>query len=491
MNEAPSPRWTFALLLVVAPGIGCFPTLPPCDDGCSLDTDPATTTSQTDPAPTTLDPSSSATTGAVDDDTTAGESGTDSRGDSGTDGSTDSGATAESGETTETGGPRDPCDAALADLAYLPGTYEIVSDKFAARLPVDGEGDAYLMEHCASSSDLLYHSPTNVERGLGVATFPSWNAFDDQVTVNVIEEGPLMVQLELVWSVDTFGDPTPEASGTSTYTYLADGRIVRDESLTYTASAQPSEGWWLVAFASFDADQIHWVEGTGDIAFTHVVAPNRGLDYETILHSGTALQQGSMCVATQVDDVVGIAAVADPLAPPTEWAGLRATEQATNGARAVALQADFARGGPPNDPIAPGSYRAQLLTVVGGSPGGDCDTVFAHTAPFLNPPSVDLVGGNASMSSLPFSHRTAAHGIDVLGSTTIELQLAEQSPTTLFDLFDTTTSGLHVTAVRVDGIELESWQYRVQDAMAIGHHQYLLIGEPLAPGVSLQIDVDD
>ncbi len=383
---------------------------------------------------------------------------------------------------TDTGSVLEVCNGALAPLGMLAGNEGVVSDQYEVRLPVGGMAGR-MLDHCGSSVNALFTAMSHSENNFGVTEFPLWNIWSEQdPAVTVLESGPAVVRMRVDWAVNVDVDPEDEAYGTSTYTFIADGRIVRDEDLVYSEATNDTMQNWLTAYLALEPNRFTQVEVRGDADITSAVDQQEpAFD----IFNGQPSQDVTFCARHEAsDDVVGFTGRRDSDVT-TEWNGLRATEAEFFGPRSLSFIGDFETGnGVGGDNITPGTYRGYFLTTLGGNPGADCARVHEHGAEFLSPSWLVTEGGTYDS----FHDFSGAHLLSVseAGDLTVQIPVGSAMPSVLFDVADYSRSELQVAGVAFNGTPLEEdTQFITQFGSDRGH--WILVGQRLVGGDEITI----
>ena len=205
---------------------GCFPTLPACDDACEPATTDTDGTGTTDGSDATSTPTSAGSTGD---------------------------ATATSG--SDTGTALGECEPKVSPLTWSNETLTISNDLFALHFDdSSSHTPSSLTIQEGDDENVIYAGPTQDERHMGVLKFPNNDAsWQVEGGFDLYEQGPVVTRLYTGWT-------KPGISGTTYYTIIADGRIVRHEEVYNEYGG----GTHLTAYVALDPARFDTVEWFGD-----------------------------------------------------------------------------------------------------------------------------------------------------------------------------------------------------------------------------------
>ncbi len=385
-------------LLLLAPLVaGCFPTLPACDDACDP---PATETDGTGPTTDGTGTSGSPTTsGSVGDDTATSD--------------TDDGDSSGGSDTGDTGSPLGDCEPKVSALEWDVGQLTISNDLFSLHFD---DSSSYtpnsLTIEEGDDQNVIYAGPSQDERHMGVLKFPNNDAsWQVDGGFEVFEDGPVVTRLSTGWT-------TPDIMGETRYTFIADGRIVRHESVYNMQGG----GTHLTAYVALDPARFDTVQWYGDQEGA-MSLPDRGPAVpDSFLQSGPGDSVVS-CAHGRTGNVVGYAAHGFPAVGPLPGRpgpGARASVSQVEGPDSFqfALQQDWVRDGTVTDDT---SYDAWVLTIVDGSTSEPCSCVAAHAFPFMDPPALVGRSGGSATAYAPgdvdgdtFNEETGAYEISTM-----------------------------------------------------------------------------
>ena len=475
-----APRRGWPLFSVLA--AGCIGDVPPLDYGGTTDASTTmsgttevlpTTTLPTDPSVTTSSSSSGSSSGSATTSTETGSTGTSSTG----------------GPPTEFG----PCSPMPDPLTSSSTKTEHEASN--ERLSVTLETANNLMLSRLSGpdgADVLYSDTELGERWTGIGYFISfgpppqdeysWRGTDAVLTV--LEDGPAVVRWSVAWSTD---DPSTVAAmvGTTTYTVIPDGRVVREESFDLSHSGAPDGNAWLTAYAGLEAELFDYVQASFDLMCGEMGTPQectigdavKGSD-ATILGTDATANAGWLCASDSATghSVTWTSEVGAASGPVT--ASTRITEVHTAGGdHSVGLQYDWMRNQPPPD----GTYGVHVMLFVDDDLDDPCGCSLEQFSAYADPPDLVVVDGAGAIL-----YRSGG-GYWELGEVEEVVDLSHASgsalPTSLF--FLTGTSG--VTGVTLDGDVLtEGTDYLTQAATEPGG-AWVYLAHPVQAGQTLQL----
>ena len=457
---------------------GCLPSLPPLNlDAEGTGTD----------------------TGADDEDGVGSETGTGPFGEStDDDDGTDGGTEDETGDTSnddasdegtgETTGPAEDCEP-ITPLTHDAGArhtigncgVEVVFDESVstgiAELRAPNGGDRNLIVDQANAQ---------WENTTGVLMYPEQQSWDATPTLGfeVLADGPAVVRLRSTWDADGAFD------GSTVYTIVADGRVMRDELANVIV---PGRGVWLVAYTAVVAERITAVRTGGSTpASDH--APNYGAQLGPQEHGLWNDSGTSLCAFHDVNgDALHVTLASDSL-----FVGTRLTEDRheadDDSSVAMVLQADWVR----DMPLSADEHVGAIMTHMGASTQDDpCSVGDAFSDAYRNPGTVSVVNGSEATSIVTaqgdenadgFSEGGGFYAFVAGGNNHLSFTLdggAAEFPTVL--VFIQGRTAADIGTVWAEDYQFEAGEFLVQDASIdiAGVEEdgvFVLLGRPVGAG---------
>jgi hypothetical protein len=469
---------SISIPLLVGTG-GCFPDLPPCETDCGI---PQDTDGGMDSASGTASP----TGGPIDEsDSDGSPGGTGSTGGPGSTGDT-TGDTDATGDSSDSGGVvLDDCEPWMAALSWDGGTNTVSSAEMSMSFgDAGGHSPTGLSITGGSRSNVIFTDATQIERNMGILKFPNEASWQIENAFNVLEAGPAVARFERDWA-------SGNMTGTSIYTVIADGRVIRDEVIHNTAT----NGTFLTAFAALRPDRFDVVEWWGDLQGSAMLEP-MGPNVAEYIFTSEVGDEVVVCAHGGSGNVVGWASHGPPVdGSSNPGPGIRATTSEIDGptSHQFALQSDWVRD---EGTIPMGYYYGRFMTVVDTSGGASpCACVAAHAESFMRPGTVTPgLGGNV-LGGLPgdadndgYNEGSGAYEMTVAGYTspyefTIDDATAPR-PTLLVRMHYTAS----VTGVSVDSDVLAAGvDYLAQQSSTDPNTVWVLINRP-TDGQTISID---
>ena len=474
---APRRGWPF-LPLVAA---GCIGDVPPLDYGTTGG--PATTVSgATEPLPTTAAPTDSSATSS-----TSSSSSSSAPDVSTTDTSTTT--------TDDTGGPPTefgPCSPLPDPLTSSSTATEHEAGNELVSVTLETANNLMLSRLSGPDGAEVLHGDTELgERLTGIGYFVSfgppaedeysWRGTDAVLTV--LEDGPAVVRWSVAWSTDD-ASTTAAMTGTTVYTVIPDGRIVRQESFDVSHVGAPNGNAYLTAYVSLEAELFDYVQASFDLTCGDMAAPQECTIGDAVQGSGATIHgqdategSGWLCASDtatghSVSWTSDVAAASGPVTATTRISEVHSVA----GDHSVGLQYDWLRNLVPPD----GTYGVHAMVFVDDDLDDPCGCSRDQFSAYAEPPELSADGAGT------IQYRSAG-GYWELGAVESTVDVAHVSgndlPTSLFLL--TGTGG--VTGASLDGDVLEeNTDYLTQSATE-SETAWLYLAHPIEAGTTLQL----
>ena len=336
----------------------------------------------------------------------------------------------------------------------------------------------------AGGPELLYTGEANTERFMGIGYFidPSINEYSwrgSNADLVVLEEGPAVVQIEVTWDTD---DASTDASlyGTTVYTILPDGRIVRREEFHFAHASTPEANAYLTAYLSLDASEFDHVRSNFPFVNCRgALECDVGDAFDVAIYGYGYAEEDTWLCATDQGSPSSVSWMIDSDSPTgEELVSARLTEVNSGaGEHSLAMQYDWARGG--TTPI--GDYGLDVLAyVVEDDPECACSLEHFEAYGAQTAPTAD--SGVQSRDYAPWG----AYYDVVVNADTVGLTFGNPPlpPTMLLRVDGRST----VTGVMIDEEDLvEGDDYLTQTGIQDENSAWLYLARPLDVGETLTI----
>jgi hypothetical protein len=478
--------WTARNVLAPLAIGGCLGPVPPGKydsntDDTTMSSDPTTNTTPSTSTPSTSTSTPSTSTPSTSTPTTETETETTS------DVTTTSDTTTDSSSSSTTGGPvlpHGPCSPVPTELVLTGpagGIYTVSNEEIAVEFDAAENYTASSLTD-GGGSELLLTADDPHERLIGIGYFMSpgvdeysWRGSDAVLTV--LEDGPAVVQVEVTWTTD---DASTDASlvGTTVYTIIPDGRLVRQEALQFMDPTL--EASYLTAYMSLDASAFDQVQAS--FPFVNCrgaqVCDVGDANEVAIYGYGFAELDTWMCATHEVFPH-SVSWMIDSASPTGEFEVSARLSEVNEGAAAhsLAMQYDWVRG--TNTQI--GDYGIDVLAYVDDD-DPDCACSEQHFASYGERPTPTETSG---VDATNYRSQGAFYDVEV-NADTFELTFgAEPLPPTMLLRIDGRSA---ITEVAIEGDTLTEgddylWQSGIQDKDSA----WLYLARPLAEGETLTI----
>ncbi len=401
---------------------GCFPDPQTCDgcgesggsDGSGIDPTVTTTNSATATATATGGPSTSAdptSNTSPDDDDTTGDTET------GTESDTETGTDSEPSSTGDDNRLNTPSDCGGGEaLAWNESADRVTGEGFRISFAENEWHNVSSYE--VGGTEMLFGGGGSApnfdqnERLWGVGLFSeeaaSEYAWMDLSSVNSpyveVSAGPAVVFVTVLWGDHCGKPPCASMTGTTHFTIIPDGRIVRDDAVV--VPARTSNNDWLTSHLSLRPalfDSYSW-GGTVTQLPTDLAGFNaaQGAGGGALIHDSTLSldHEQWLCVSNVQGGgpAVGYASFPHPFVhdPSSPYSSARITETAVAGppSYGVALQFDWVRSDDVGGDMGE-NYGGYFMAYADPDDDGDCGCIGVQAEAYMNPPTIAVVQGGS------------------------------------------------------------------------------------------------